>query len=157
MNSNNTSSGSWNSSARRAWCNGGFRQALPSTLRSAFKQFNCVTAQTYNGTTNQTTQDYFALPAAAEVYKGDSTYGTGGSAGQRTAYSNLTEFNALTAFTYYETSANRIKNVNGTAFVWWERSPFYDNSRLFCRVDPDGTANGDYASYTYGLAPFGCL
>ena len=157
MNSTNTNNGSWSSSARRTWCNSVFKNALPSTLLPIFKQFQTVTAQTYNGSTNQTTDDYFALPAAAEVFKGDSQYGQGGSAGQQTAYSNLTEFNALSRFTYYETTANRVKTVNGTANSWWERSPIYSASQDFCHVTSGGSATIDLASTAIGLAPFGCL
>lgn len=157
MNSTDTNNGSWSSSARRAWCNSVFKNAIPSTLLPIFKQFQNITAQTYNGSTNQTTDDYFALPAAAEVFKGDPTYGTGGTAGKTTAYSNLTEFNALSRFTYYETTANIVKTVNGTADGWWERSPYCNYSQSFCFVGSGGTAYGDNASAAYGLAPFGCL
>ena len=159
INDTNTNTGSWSSSKRRAWCNGGFRSALPTDLRAVFKQFQCVTAQTYNGSTNQTTQDYFALPAAAEVFKGDATYGQGGTAGQQTAYSNLTEFNALTRFTWYETASNRIKTQgdNGSAYYWWERSPRYGTATYFCYVYSNGGVINNYASDTFGLSPFGCL
>jgi len=157
MNSTNTNVGSWSSSARRAWCNSTFKNALPSSLVGIFKQFKCVTAQAYNGSTNQTTNDYFALPAAAEVFKGDPNYGQGGTAGAQTGQSNLTEFNALTRFTYYETTANRVKNVAGSADFWWERSPYYNYSYRFCGVIGNGNANSDNASNARGLAPFGCL
>ena len=158
INSSGTNSGSWNASKRRSWCNGGFRQSLPDSLRSVFKQFNCVTAQTYSGSTNQTSQDYFALPAAAEVFKGDATYGTGGSAGQQTAYSNLTEFNALTRFTWYETTSNnRKKKMNGSAYGWWERSPLFYDSYTFCAVASSGSASNANPADTVGLSPFGCL
>lgn len=160
MNSSNTNSGSWESSARKAWCNGGFRQAMESIFGTGiFKQFKTITASTYNGSTNQTSNDYFALPAAAEVFKGDSSYGSGGTAGQQTAYSNLTEFNALTRFTYYETTANRVKKLgsSGSATSWWERSPYYNNATNFCRVNSNGNADANGASSTNGLAPFGCL
>ena len=151
MNSSNTNSGSWNSSARRKWCNGGFMSALPETLRPIFKQANVITAASYNGSTNQTTQDYCMLFAAKEIFGG-----TASSAGSSTSYSNLTEFNALKQVEWYKTSANRIKKTNkgaGSAYYWWERSPYYDNSSAFCFVDSGGSANGYYASNSIGLAP----
>ena len=73
MNSSNTNSGSWNGSARRTWCNNTFRAAIPETLRNCFKQFKVITAQTYNGSTNQTSNDYFALFAEKEIF-GTKTY-----------------------------------------------------------------------------------
>lgn len=146
MNSSNTNAGSWKSSARRAWCNGVFRNAIPSTIRNCFKQFKCVTATEYNASTTTTTDDYFALPAEKEVF------------GTRN-YSNQTEANVLTQFEWYKTSANGIKKLGNSdsAAWWWERSPFYNNSSHFCNVNNDGTANCSGARATLGLAPFGCI
>lgn len=154
MNSSNTNSGSWNGSARRTWCNSVYKNALPSTLLPIFKQFKTITAQTYNGSTNQESVDYFALPASKEVFGGSAS-----SAGNGTGHSNLTEFNALFQFDYFKTASNRIKKLGktGSASIWWERSPYYDNSTLFCSVYSSGDAVNDYASSTRGLAPFGCI
>lgn len=146
MNSSNTNSGSWNGSARRTWCNNVFRNAIPSTLRAIFKQFKTVTAQTYNGSTNQTSVDYFALPAEREIFDARN-------------YCNQTEYNALFQFDYYKTASNRVKKLGktGTANHWWERSPYYSNSSIFCGVGSDGTADYNRASGSGGLAPFGCI
>ena len=154
MNSSNTNSGSWDGSARRTWCNSVYKNALPSTLLPIFKQFKTITAQTYNGSANQESVDYFALPAAKEVFGGSAT-----SAGSATSHSNLTEFNALFQFDYYKTASNRVKKLGktGTAHTWWERSPYYNYSFNFCIVYSDGTATNDAASDSYGLAPFGCI
>ena len=146
MNSSNTNSGSWNGSARRTWCNNVFRNAIPSTLRAIFKKFKTVTAQTYNGSTNQTSVDYFALPAEREIFDARN-------------YCNQTEYNALFQFDYYKTASNRVKKLGktGTASNWWERSPCYNDSAYFCRVTSSGDANRYNASSTIGLAPFGCI
>jgi len=159
MNSTNTNSGSWNGCARRSWCNSAFRQALPADLRAVFKQFETVTATEYNASTTTTSQDYFALAAAAEVFKGDPDYGQGGSAGQQTAYSNLTEFNALTRFTWYETSANRRKaqGQNGSNIFWYERSPCADVTATWLCVNQGGGPRGSGANNQFGLTFFGCL
>ena len=152
MNSSNTNSGSWESSKRRAWCNNEFKTAMLSTgIGAIFKQHYNITAKTYNGSTNQTSTDWFALAAAKEIFGGSAS-----SAGSATGYSNLTEFNALTQFSYYTDSSHRIKKVNGSAGNWWERSPYY-SSTSFCRVYGDGSADYDIASYSRGLAPFGCI
>ena len=159
MNSSNTNSGSWNGCARRTWCNNVYRSAIPSTIRDIFHQVKVKTAQTYNGSTIQESNDYFFLPAAAEVFKGDSSYGQGGSAGQQTAYSNLTEWNALSRWEYYATTSNRVKNQGngGSAYSWWERSPGYSGASAFCFVDSDGTAHRSGASVTLLIAPAGCI
>ena len=146
MNSSNTNSGSWNGSARRTWCNNVFRNAIPSTLRAIFKQFKTITAETYNGSTNQESVDYFALPAEKEIF------------GSRT-WSNETESNALFQFDYYKTTSNRVKKLGktGTASYWCERSPRYNYSAYFCTVNGNGGTASNIASSTIGLAPFGCI
>ena len=146
MNSTDTNRGSWDGSARRAWCNSTYKNAIPSTLQPIFKQFKTVTAQTYGGSTNQTSVDYFALPAEKEIF--DSR-----------TYSNETEFNALFQFDYYKTTSNRVKKYGktGDTSFWWERSPTYNKSTAFCIVTNKGVASYYYAEYTHGLAPFGCI
>ena len=145
MNSSNTNSGGWEACARRTWCNSVFRNAIPSTLRGIFKQHLNITA---NGTdsTTITSTDYFALPAEKEVF-GSVTY------------ANSTAEASLTQFEYYKTSANRIKKTgdSGSAYAWWERSPYSGYSGDFCSVSPDGSANSNGASSARALAPFGCI
>lgn len=152
MNSSDTSSGSWDGSARRNWCNSVYKNALPSTLLPIFKQFKTKTAQAYNA--NQESVDYFALPAAKEVFGGSAT-----SSGADTGQSQLNEFKALFQFDYYATTSNRVKKLGktGNASYWWERSPYYRRSVGFCCVQSNGTASAYSASNTYGLAPFGCI
>lgn len=53
------------------------------------------------------------------------------------------------------TSANnkRIANLNGSAAVWWLRSPYtYGTSSVWC-VSTDGYCLSDYASYSGGIRP----
>lgn len=149
MNSSGTNSGSWKSSARRAWCNNIFRNAIPTTISGCFKQFKCVTATEYNSSTNTTTDDYFALPAEKEIY------------GQR--YNSVqTEANALTQFEWYKTLLNRIKksgDLSNSRTSWWNRSP---DSRIptpvyFCYIDDDTSARSASANENKGLSPFGCI
>ena len=149
MNGTATNSGSWNGCARRNWCNGGFRQALPSDLRSCFKKFKCITGDynnTPSGGTNITSQDYFALPAEKEIF-GSNTWST------------TNETNALTQFEWYQNTANRIKKQgdSGSACIWSERSPGNYSSSDFCFVLTDGDANGGGAQGANGISPFGCL
>ena len=146
MNISNTNSGSWDGCDRRTWCNNVYYNAIPSALRSIFKKFKIITAQTYNGSTNKVSEDYFTLAAEKEIF-GSITY------------SNATEANALTQFDYYKTSANRIKKQGdtGSADFWWERSPYSDNSNGFCRVRSGGSTSAGNASSSFLLAPVGCI
>ena len=157
MNSTNTNTGSWEGCARRGWCNNGYKAAMIQAFGDIFHELKNITAQTYNGTTNQISNDYFALPAGAEAFKGDPTYGQGGgTAGeQTTAYSNLTEFNALTRFKYYETVSNRVKTLGSGGAAWSERSPYFNSGGVFCTVNHMGYANYYEATHTLGIAPFG--
>lgn len=143
MNSSNTNSGGWNGCARRTWCNNVFRNAIPSGLRPAFKQFK-TKAATGTVTASTTSTDWFALPSEMEVFG-------------RVTYANSSAESGNTQLNYYKTSSNRVKKVNGRAVWWWERSPYSNNSALFCMVSGAGGANSGSASGGNGLSPFGCI
>lgn len=141
MNSSSTSSGSWDGCARRSWCNGAFRQAIPDALRPVFKQMRTITAKTYYEAILQTSIDYFALPAEREILSTRSN-------------SSSTEWESLAQFTWYATSANRIKKLNGRISNWWERSPI---EPLFGCVNTEGLSDRYNADSIWGLSPFGCI
>lgn len=164
MNSTATNTGSWNATPRRAWCNSVFYNAIPSTLRPIFKKMKIQTAKTYNGTEMEETEDYFALPAAREIFGGT----TASTAGQgQTGYSNMTEWNTLTGpWEWYKSIHNRVKTLgvfpdypsgDKGFYTWWERSPCYDGAAYFCHVNSNGIAAYSSAYYEYGLAPFGAI
>lgn len=144
MNSSDTNSGGWNGSARRTWCNGAYRNAIPATLRPIFKKFKNLSG-TGGGSSSgtQETLDYFALRAEIEIF-GTITYSVAGEGSQ---------------VQLYKTASNRVKKLGnaGSANIWWERSPRSGYSYYFCVVLSDGTANRSFASHSFGLAPFGCI
>lgn len=144
MNSSNINTGGWNSCARRSWCNNIYKAAIPSDFRELFKEHNNQSG-TGEGSSSgtQTTVDYFALPAEIEIF-GATTHSVAGEGSQ---------------FKYYETSADKVKTLGegGSAGTWWERSPRSGYSGIFGGVNNVGTASYGYASYTLGLAPFGCI
>jgi len=155
MNSAMKNAGSWESSARRAWCNSTFYNSLPESLRGIFKQFKVVTATEYNSSTTTTSIDYFTLPAVKEVFGGDTATSAGYA---ETSYSNLAEFNSLFQYEWYKTTNSQIKTVNGSAYYWWERSPYYADARQFCRVTQTGSTNKALANGgSGGLSPVGCI
>ena len=144
MNSSNTNTGGWKNSARRTWCNSVFKNAIPSVLRGIFKPFinkSGTGGGSSNGTENTT--DTFALPAEVEVF-GSTTYSVSGEGSQ---------------FQWYKTAANRVKKCgdSGSAYYWWERSPYSNTATAFCCVFSDGTADLSFASISYLIAPFGCI
>ena len=142
MNSSNTNSGGWEESARRKWCNDIFYNAIPSILRNGIKQVIKKNYKVYNSNNITTTSDYCFLLSETEIF-GEKKYSIDSTEG--------------TQYEYYKTSSNRIKQVSGSNYYWWERSPYGDDAVKFCSVDGDGSANYSRASATRGLAPCLCI
>ena len=141
INKEDTNKGGWENSDIREWCNDWFAQSIPQTLQPIFKNF--VNSTYADGKIVETT-DLFALPAEVEVY-GSTEYSAQGEG---------------TQFEFYKNPLNRIKCIGSGGYqaIWWERSPYSSSSTLFCSVYSHGGADYCYfASYTYGLAPFGCI
>lgn len=140
INKEDTNKGGWESSDIREWCNDGFAQSIPQSLQPIFKNF--VNSTCADGKIVETT-DLFALPSEAEVY-GGVRYSAQGEGMQ---------------FEFYKNPINRIKCLGpgGHQAIWWERSPCSSASTGFCIVYSNGYANGNPASDTLGLAPFGCI
>lgn len=146
-----TSNRGWASSDRRSWCNNAYYNAIPSTLRSIFKQHinkNCNSYQTA-GVSNST--DYFCLPAVKEVT------GVRDSADMASIY--------LEQFSYYEVATNRIKRlgIKGNANGYWTNSKYYTTSsssstqRLMFRISDSGGHGGNSVVSMHGIAPQGVI
>ena len=145
MNSYSSNNGGWNSCQRRTWCNNVYRNAIPASLRGIFKQFKVRTANgSGSGVTEST--DWFSLFSEKEVF-GSTTYANSSAESQNTQLN------------WFKTSSNRIKKngMNGSAGLWWERSPYSGGSSYFCSVTYSGNADWYYAYGSCGLAPFGCI
>ena len=55
-------------------------------------------------------------------------------------------------YAYYSAGNSKVKNLNGSAYHWWERSPYGSGSTYFCYVYSNGNAGNDSASNSYGVA-----
>ncbi len=143
MNSRDIDSGGWNGCPRRTWCNSVYRNAIPATLRPIFKQFTTYAANG-TGSSSVASSDYFALFSEKEVF---------GS----TRHANRSAERQNSQLTWFKTSSNRIKRVNGSAHYWWERSLRSGYYYFFCCVTSSGSADWNSADYRRGLAPFGCI
>ena len=145
MNSSNTNTGGWNACKRRTWCNEVFYRSLPEWMQAATRQVNVITASGSSSST-ATSADYCFLPAEKEVF-GSNTYG------------NSTAESSLKQWTWYATGGNRIKKcgANGSAYFWWERSPFSGDSDYFCCGGSGGGASYRGASGARLVAPSGCF
>lgn len=145
MNSTNTNSGGWTSSARRTWCNDVYYNALPDSFKSMVKPVKKLTSAGAQSTTINTTVVKVFLLSEVEIY-GTTTNSVAGEGSQ---------------YTYYETASNRYKNPKWSSSshscIYWQRSPHGSNSAFFGSVYSNGSAGYFSASGTYGLAPCLCI
>lgn len=60
-----------------------------------------------------------------------------------------------TQYPYYKEKCHRckFKNSKNYSAYWWERSANYNDSDYFCGVNYNGTASGNYACSSRGVAP----
>ena len=145
MNSTDTNSGGWTSSARRTWCNDVYYNALPDAFKSMVKPVKKLTSADAQSTTISTTVDKVFLLSEVEIY-GTTTNSVAGEGSQ---------------YTYYETASNRYKNPkwssSSNSCAYWQRSPWSSNSTYFVAVSSDGSAGCNGAGYAFGLAPCLCI
>ena len=136
MNTSNTNTGGWNGSAMRGRMST-YKSQLPAALRNVIK-----TVKKKSGTgggsssgTQQTNDDLFLL-SEIEIF-GTTTYSVAGEG---------------TQYEWYKAGNSRIKKVNGSANLWWERSPGSGNTYIFCYVDSSGAAANAGAYGSYGVS-----
>lgn len=137
MNSSNTNSGGWKSSAMRTSTMATMNGYLPSAWRSVIKPVN-KKAGTGDGSSSgtETVSDSCFLLAVVEIF-GKTTYSVSGEGSQ---------------YAYYKAGNSTVKNRSGTARNWWGRSPHSGSSSSFCGVMDDGRADYAGASTTRGVA-----
>lgn len=121
--------------------------ALPSDLRAVMKPITKYTDSVGNSSNvagNVTASvDYLPLLAEFEIF------------GTR-SYANQYEQNSQVQYDYYKSGNSKVKyrhSSTGSTAIWWERSPHYNTTTYFCRVNTTGTANDYLASLSSGLAP----
>lgn len=143
MNSSNTNSGGFMSSALKSTLNSTILNALPSDLRGIIK-----TCYKWYGTGNTTSNGAWGgckiwLPLEYEMF-GANTYAptTERTTGNARQYPIFTD------------NVSRIKRTNngaGSASYYWLASPSASNSNNFCCVHSGGTPNGNPAHFSAGV------
>ena len=137
MESSNTNANGWlNCAMRKTHLRTTIWGQLESSLKSVIKTVNKLASSGNQSATIQTAQDTLFLLSEVEIF-GKVTYSKAGEGSQ---------------YAYYAAGNSTIKKVNGSAYNWWERSPYGSNGTGFCIVNSDGTANASAASNTYGVA-----
>jgi hypothetical protein len=141
MNSSNTNSGGWTSSYMRGTVMPLMKGYMPTALKNALKKVNKLTSAGSQSSTINTSSDDLFLLSEIEVF-GTTTYSFAGEGSQ---------------YGYYSAGNSKIKKVNGSAYHWWERSPYSSNATDFCRVNSSGGANYSNASNACGVAFGFCI
>lgn len=137
MNSSNTNSGGWKSSAMRTSTMATMKGYLPAAWQTAIKPVNKASG-TGGGSSSgtETVSDSCFLLAEIEIF-GSTTYSVSGEG---------------TQYAYYKAGNSKVKNGGGSAGSWWERSPRSGTSISFCRVGSSGGANDYGAGNSSGVA-----
>ena len=137
MNSTNTNSGGWKSSAMRTSTMATMKGYLPSAWQSIIKPVN-KSSGTGDGSSSgtETVSDSCFLLAEIEIF-GSTTYSVSGEG---------------TQYAYYKAGNSKIKNKSGSANHWWERSPYSGSSNSFCYVGRPGSGSNSGAGFSRGVA-----
>ncbi len=136
MNSSNTNSGGWTSCAMRSTHLPAILALMPTEIQNGIREVNKLTSAGSQSATINTTADKLFLLSEVEIF-GSTTYS---EAGEGTQYD------------YYKAGNSKVKKRNGSAAIWWERSPNAGYSTRFCYVDSNGSAGLSGASTTRGVA-----
>lgn len=128
MNGGNTNSGGWTSCDMRQTHLPAILALMPTEVQNGIQEVNKLTSEGYRSTTISTTADKLFLLSEIEIF-GNITYSASGEG---------------TQYAYYKAGNSKVKNYNGSANRWWQRSPYIGNYTNFCAVSNSGLA--DYIS-----------
>ena len=142
MNSSHTNSGGWKSSTMRTSTMATMKGYMPAAWQTAIKPVNKASG-TGGGSTSgtETVSDSCFLLAEIEMF-GSTTYSVSGEG---------------TQYAYDKAGNSTRKNKGGSAYSWWERSPYSGFNRNFCIVDSSGNKYINDASYSRGVAFAFCV
>ena len=136
MNSSNTNEGGWTSCAMRHTHLPAILALMPSEVQAGIKEVNKLTSAGSQSSTINTTADKLFLLSEIEIF-GSTTNSKSGEGSQ---------------YAYYSAGNSKVKNLNGSANGWWERSPYGSGSTRFCSVSSSGDASDYTASNSRGVA-----
>ena len=144
MNSSGSNSGGFAQSQMRSTTLANIYALFPTDVQNAMSEV-VILSGTGGGTTSGTSSsnNKLFLPAETEMFS-SATYSIGSSE------SPSGQFDYYAA---HNTAADRIKQRDGSNKSYWLRSPYSGNSSHFCYVDNSGSAYGNYANATAGVAP----
>lgn len=136
MNSSNTNSGGWTSCAMRSTHLPAILALMPTEVQNGIREVSKKASVGGASSTIETVSDKLFLLSEVEIF-GSTSYS---AAGEGTQYD------------YYKAGNSKVKKYNGSANLWWERSPRGSDSTHFCLVYSDGSAGYGIASNARGAA-----
>lgn len=136
MNSSSTNVGGWTDCAMRQTHLPAILALIPTEVQNSIREVNKLTSVGDQSSAINTTADKLFLLSEIEIF-GSVRYSIYGEGAQ---------------YDYYKAGNNRVKNYNGSAYPWWERSPYSGTSQSYCRVNIDATANYSGASFKLGVS-----
>lgn len=146
MNDSRTNVGGWKSSKMRTSTMVIMKGYLPSAWQTAIKPVNKLSGVGGGASSGtEIVSDNCFLLAEGEIF--GSGFGYGGN-----GYSFDDECAKVTQYAYYKAGNSKVKNQNGSARNWLERSPCSGNSYSFCRVYTGGSADRSDADTRRGVA-----
>ena len=136
MNSSSTNVGGWTDCAMRQTHLPAILALIPTEVQNSIREVNKLTSAGDQSSAINTTADKLFLLSEIEIF-GSVRYSMYGEGAQ---------------YDYYKAGNNRVKNYNGSAYPWWERSPYSGTSQSYCRVNIDATADYSGASFELGVS-----
>lgn len=109
---------------------------MPADVQSGIREVNKISASGGRSTSLVTTKDSLFLLSEVEVF-GSAINSHSGEG---------------TQYDYYKAGNSTVKNFNGSAYDWWERSPTANSTRYYCTVKSTGSAVNWSANTIHGVA-----
>lgn len=136
MNSSRTNNGGWTRCAMRSTHLPAILAMMPTEVQNGIREVNKLTSAGSQSSTINTTADKLFLLSEVEIF-GSAFYSATGEG---------------TQYDYYKAGNSKVKNVSGSVYNWWERSPLADNTTSFCDVSSSGNTSYVIANRSYGVA-----
>lgn len=136
MNSSNTNSGGWTSCAMRSTHLPAILALMPTEVQNGIREVNKLTSAGRQSATINITADKLFLLSEIEIFGSVSHTASGEG----------------TQYEYYTAGNSKVKNYNGSAHGWRERSPVASSTSSFCIVKSDGSSTFGNANGETGVA-----
>ena len=109
---------------------------MPADVQSGIREVNKISKNGGKKTLLVTTKDSLFLLSEVEVF-GSSSNSLSGEG---------------TQYDYYKAGNSTVKNFNGSAYDWWERSPSTGSTRYYCVVKSTGSSINANSNTIRGVA-----